>query len=150
MKSGYTNSTSTAYKEQLPDLKFSEEEDRWIQWARDTVASMKAVVSPVSSLPVPPTLPPRPAPIIQELSETSINSSANTTFTEVPRPVTPCIPPEIRDKPITPPILHPLKPTRVPLLVRIPRAGKVRLRELLSRQHQRSLTTKRATGLWER
>jgi hypothetical protein len=69
---GSTDSTSTAIKEQLPELKFSEEEDRWIQWATNTAASMKAAVSPVSPLPVlPPSLPPRPAPITQEPSETS-------------------------------------------------------------------------------
>ncbi|KAL4865932.1 hypothetical protein BDV12DRAFT_199700 [Aspergillus spectabilis] len=68
------------------------------------VDGFHTVLLKVDSVPAPvppPTIPPRPPLMDEEPSETSVLSSANTTFSEAPRPITPYTPPEIRDEPVT-------------------------------------------------
>ncbi|KAL3436395.1 hypothetical protein BDV09DRAFT_194055 [Aspergillus tetrazonus] len=88
----------TAMKDNLPGETFSQEKDRWLEWAKKTVELPKALSEPASSLP--PSLPLRPA---QKPSESSFISSATTTFSETPRPSTPCTLPEARGEAVTPP-----------------------------------------------
>ncbi|KAL4981687.1 hypothetical protein BDW68DRAFT_183250 [Aspergillus falconensis] len=98
----YTDDTMiTTMKEHLPEDEFSKEEDRWLKWAKKTAELLK--VPSTSASPLPLSLPLRPAPIAQEPSKASFITSASTTFSEAPHPVTPCTPPEIHAGSVTPP-----------------------------------------------
>ncbi|KAL4759698.1 GIY-YIG nuclease family protein [Aspergillus foveolatus] len=97
----YTDNTMlTAMKDNVPGeiYNFSQEKDRWLEWAKKTAESLKVISQPASSLP--PSLPLRPA---QKPSESSFISLATTTFSETPRPLTPCTPPDVRGEAVTPP-----------------------------------------------
>ncbi|KAL6239861.1 hypothetical protein BDW75DRAFT_236114 [Aspergillus navahoensis] len=94
------NTMINTLEKHLYEAIFCEEEDKWLKLAKKTTELLK-VLSASASLPTL-TLPLRPAPMAHKPSETSFISSATTTFSETPHPVTPCTPPEIRDESVTP------------------------------------------------